>query len=183
MALVTNSVFNGSLDDALYKLWAQFYDTPWLSLKKLLYVVLALQQIAYFFLVIDHMDWAAMLVVLAWVYMSTRDRSFFFMYLVFIVVSILFDVITLAEMPAFSKMTPGQLFGSWVWIVVFAFKPLIVCVMIGDYMLPPSLGGSRSVDEEAGDAMAYATNADPYERQEDDDDGDDDDGGDVKLKA
>ena len=50
-----------------------------------------------------------MLVVLAWVYLGGGSRSFMTMYVTFVVVSILFDSIEFAEMPAFASMTTGEL--------------------------------------------------------------------------
>ena len=76
------------------------------------------------------MDWASMLNVLAFIYLTGGGKSFMFMYCTFIVVSILFDVVELAKIPAFSSMTPNEFFGSIVWIVIFALKPIIVGTMI-----------------------------------------------------
>ena len=80
--------------------------------------------------VVVELDWASMLVVLAWVYLSGGDRSFMIMYATFIVVSILFDVIKIAELPAFNQMTSGEAFGAWTWLIIFTFKPIIVGTMI-----------------------------------------------------
>ena len=95
-------------DEALPNAWKAFMNTPWLTWKKALYIALTLQLVAYFLLVVREMDWASMLVVLAWVYLSGGSRSFMVMYNAFMVVSILFDVIELAELPSFSKMTSGE---------------------------------------------------------------------------
>jgi len=112
--------------------WDQFVETAWLSLRKALYIELTLQLVAYLLLVVREMDWAAMLVVLAWMYLSRGDRQFMAMYLSFIVVSILFDVIHLAELPSFDRLTAGETFTTYVWIVIFAFKPIIVVTMLVD---------------------------------------------------
>lgn len=130
VALVANSIFHIWPDDALPTAWKAFVDTPWLSFKKALYFELALQQIAYFLLVVSQVDWACMLVVLAWIYLHGGSKAFYVMYAGFTVVSILFDSIELAELPAFNTMGQGELFVSIVWIVIFAFKPIIVGTMI-----------------------------------------------------
>jgi hypothetical protein len=43
------------------------------------------------------------------VYIWTDHLSFFLIYLIFIVISVLFDIILLAEMPAFGTMTQGEM--------------------------------------------------------------------------
>ena len=40
-------------------------------------------------------------------------------------VSILFDVIHFAGLPSFSNMTPGESWGSTLWVFIFALKPII----------------------------------------------------------
>ena len=71
-----------------------------------------------------------MLTVLAWVYLTGGDRSFMIMYVTFMIVSILFDTLEFISMPASNQMTSGEQFGSWVWIMIFALKPIIVGTMI-----------------------------------------------------
>ena len=145
-ALVVNSVFHVWSDDALASFWRAFVATKWLSWKKALYCSLSLQLVGYFFYVVVDVDWAAMLNVLAFIYLAGAGRSFMIMYCTFIVVSILFDLIELAELPAFSAMTSGQAFGAAVWIVIFVLKPVIVGSMIAvdryeGADAPPPAGG------------------------------------------
>lgn len=129
-ALVANTIFHFWENEVALDAWKAFMATPWLSFKKALYIELTLQLVAYFFYVVVELDWASMLVVLAWVYLSGGDRSFMIMYATFIVVSILFDVIKIAELPAFNQMTSGEAFGAWTWLIIFTFKPIIVGTMI-----------------------------------------------------
>ena len=56
-------------------------------------------------------------------------------YCTFIIISILFDVLELAEMPSFTGMTDGEFFGSVTWLVIFVFKPIIVGTMVAYDML------------------------------------------------
>jgi hypothetical protein len=51
------------------------------------------------------------------------------MYLVLVTISILFDVIKLASLPAFANMTAGESFGNSLWIVIFMLKPLIIATI------------------------------------------------------
>ena len=71
-----------------------------------------------------------MLVVLAWVYISGGGRQFMVMYVTFIIISTLFDLIELLELPSLDTMTPGEKFGNVVWIVIFAFKPIVAGTMV-----------------------------------------------------
>jgi len=166
VALVANSIFHIWPDEALPNAWKAFMVTKWVSIKKALYFELALQQIAYFLLVVTQIDWAMMLVVLAWIYMNGGSRAFMKMYVGFTVVSILFDTVELAEMPAFRSMTAGQCFGAWTWIVIFAFKPIIAGSMVAYDILEAGLDGGEfsKFDDKAGADDGYDEEAYEDER-------------------
>ena len=148
-ALVANSVFHLWGDDVLPKVWKTFMDVPWTTPKKYLYILLALQLMLYFMMVVNDVDWAMLLVVIMWIYLGSGQRSFMIMYLTIIVISILFDTIKLLSLPAFNAMTPGESFGTTVWMAVFVLKFLVV----GTIAAEEYLNGSKA----NGDAHA-ATN-------------------------
>ena len=52
------------------------------------------------------------------------------LYLVLLTVSILFDSIHFASLPAIDKMTPGDAFGAEMWCGIFFLKPLIAATII-----------------------------------------------------
>ena len=160
-ALVANSVFDGPFDEAVQELWEAFNKTKWLSWKKALYIELTVQLAAYLMLAVREMDWASMLVVFAWIYLYSGERFMMMIYCTFIIISILFDVLELAEMPSFTGMTDGEFFGSVTWLVIFVFKPIIVGTMVAYDML------EYSKDEPSPAAAAEAkTSAQGYAKLE-----------------
>jgi hypothetical protein len=58
----------------------EFSDAPLLSAKKALYLELMLQLILYFFLLVERVDWSALLIVLAAFYLDAKNRNFMLMY-------------------------------------------------------------------------------------------------------
>jgi uncharacterized Tic20 family protein len=106
--------------------WMEFQSTKLLSFKKGLYLALMLQLVLYLLMIIDTVDWSALLIVLAGFYLDAKNRNFMLMYLVLVAVSILFDIVKLAGMPSFENMTPGQSFGATLWMCIFSLKFVIV---------------------------------------------------------
>jgi len=130
VAIVVQATFELWETATISRFWHDFLDAECLSTKKALYIELALQLVLYFFMVVTKIDWSGLLIVLAFVYVAMNQRSFFALYLVLVTVSILFDIIQIAELPAFHTMTPGDRFGSILWLAVFCFKIIISGTLI-----------------------------------------------------
>lgn len=125
-AILAANLFNLWNAENVVEAWMEFTEARLLSAKKALYLELMFQLALYLFLIIDEVDWSALLIVLAGFYLDAKNKNFLLMYLVLVTISILFDVIHLAELPSFDNMTPGESFGSTLWIIIFIFKPLIL---------------------------------------------------------
>jgi hypothetical protein len=130
VALVANSVFHLWTNEAMLNAWMKFVDTPWLSAKKALYIELAIQLVLYFFLVVTQVDWSGLLIVLAAIYLGGGQKSFLAMYMIFVVISILFDTIYALALPSFSAMTDGEAWGASLWVAIFCLKFVIVGTII-----------------------------------------------------
>jgi len=137
-AFVTTSIFGAILVAKLFTLWdahnvteawMEFQETKLISFKKALYLELLLQLGLYLLMVVSVVDWSALLIVLAAFYLDAKNRNFMVMYLVLVTISLLFDVVHAAGLPAFSNMTPGESFGSTIWVFIFLLKPLIVATI------------------------------------------------------
>ena len=104
---------------------------------------------------VSTVDWSALLIVLAGFYLDAKNTNFMLMYLVLVSISILFDVVQFAGLPAFANMTPGESFGATLWIFIFALKPLIIATIYAyeTYEKPfEDMGGSAySTYKDAGD--------------------------------
>merc|ERR1719502_1321688 len=123
-ALVINSVFELWDPRAVKAVWDDFTATKWVSARKALYIELTVQLIMYVMMIVDEIDWAVLLIVLAYFYLTARSQTFMIIYLVLVTISILFDAIHAAELPAFNKMTSGESYGATLWLGVFALKPV-----------------------------------------------------------
>jgi len=137
-SFVTTSIFGAILVAKLFTLWdphnvteawMEFSETKLLSFKKALYLELMLQLVLYLFMVVSTVDWSGLLIVLAAFYLDAKNRNFMIMYIVLVTISMLFDVIHAASLPAFSNMTPGESFGSSLWVFIFLLKPLILATI------------------------------------------------------
>ena len=125
-AVLTMTLFSLWKSENVAEAWMEFQSTKLLSFKKGLYLALMLQLVLYLLMIIDTVDWSALLIVLAGFYLDAKNRNFMLMYLVLVAVSILFDIVKLAGMPSFENMTPGQSFGATLWMCIFSLKFVIV---------------------------------------------------------
>jgi len=156
VAVVANSVFHLWGDDALKTAWDGFMAVPWLSPKKALYIELAIQLALYFMMVVDEVDWAVLLVVIAFIYLGSGQKSFMIMYVTIIIISILFDTIKLLSLPSLDTMTPGESWGAMTWMSVYVLKFLIVGTIVANEYL--EAGGKSS----AAPAGGYGRQQDEY---------------------
>ena len=129
-ALCVNSVFALWDKLAVQWVWEDFSAAKWTSARKALYLELTLQLIMYVLLIVQEIDWAMLLIVIAYFYLTSREPTFMVIYLVLVSISILFDAIHAAELPSFSKMTSGESYGATLWLGIFALKPLIFITII-----------------------------------------------------
>ena len=129
-ALCVNSVFALWDKLAVQWVWEDFSAAKWTSARKALYLELTLQLIMYVLLIVQEIDWAMLLIVIAYFYLTSKEPTFMVIYLVLVSISILFDAIHAAELPSFSKMTSGESYGATLWLGIFALKPLIFITII-----------------------------------------------------
>jgi len=129
-ALTINSLFALWDPGAVKWVWADFSAAKWVSARKALYLELTVQLILYVMMVVHAIDWAMLLIVLAYFYLTSKDQTFMALYLVLVTISILFDSIHAAELPSFSKMTSGENYGNTLWLCIFALKPVIFITII-----------------------------------------------------
>jgi len=129
-ALCVNSLFELWDQRAVTWVWEDFNAAKWVSARKALYLELTLQLLMYVMMIVHEVDWAVLLIVLAYFYLTSRDPTFMALYLVLVTISILFDSIHAAELPSFAKMTSGESYGATLWIGIFALKPLIFVTII-----------------------------------------------------
>ena len=84
-ALVLNSVFeehgNPLFDKTVFvRLWQEFWsEIPWKSARKYVYIMLMVQLVLYFLMMITELDWAVLLLVLAFIYVTDPKRNHTFM--------------------------------------------------------------------------------------------------------
>jgi len=110
--------------------WRDFVATKLFTSRKLLYVLLFIQMICYFLMVVTTVDWSGLLIVLAALYLIANDRTFMFFYMVLVTISIIFDSLTFAELPAFENMTNGEQYGSTLWITILVLKFMILVTIL-----------------------------------------------------
>ena len=134
-ALCVNSVFALWDKLAVQWVWEDFSAAKWTSARKALYLELTLQLIMYVLLIVQEIDWAVLLIVIAYFYLTSKEPTFMVIYLVLVSISILFDAIHAAELPSFSKMTSGESYGATLWLGIFALKPLIFITIIVIYFV------------------------------------------------
>jgi len=134
-SFVLVSIFGALLIATLFNLWnaenvaeayLEFAEARLFTWKKALYLELLLQLTLYLFMIIDQLDWSALLIVLAGFYLDAKNKNFLLMYLVLVTISILFDTIHAAELPSFENMTPGESFGASLWVCIFVLKFVII---------------------------------------------------------
>jgi len=134
-SFVLVSIFGSILISTFFNLWnaenvaeayLEFKEARLFSWKKALYLELMLQLTLYLFMIIDVLDWSALLIVLAGFYLDAKNKNFLLMYLVLVTISILFDTIHAAELPSFENMTPGESFGAKLWVCIFILKFMIL---------------------------------------------------------
>jgi len=129
-ALVINSLFELWDPSAARDVWQDFASAKLLSARKCLYVLLFIQTICYLLMVVAEVDWSSLLIVIAAVYLTADDQTFMVIYITLVVISILFDIIRAAELPAFDQMTSGEQYGNVLWLTVFALKPVVLVTII-----------------------------------------------------
>lgn len=129
-ALAINSIWELWSPRALAAVWDDFRAARPLSARKALYVGLTTQLVLYVIMVVHEVDWALLLLVLSYFYLLSHNPTFLVLYLVLSTISILFDAIRAAELPAFASMTAGEAFGNSLWIAVFALKPVLFLLLI-----------------------------------------------------
>jgi len=110
--------------------WKDFVATKLFSSRKLLYVLLFTQMLCYLLMVVTTVDWSGLLIVLAALYLIANDRTFMFFYMVLVTISIIFDSLTFAELPAFENMTNGEQYGSTLWITILVLKLMILVTIL-----------------------------------------------------
>jgi len=161
VAIVANSVFHLWGDDALTSAWKAFLAVPWVSAKKALYIELAIQLTLYFMMVVNEVDWAVLLVVIAFIYIGSGQRSFMIMYVTIIIISILFDTIKLLSLPSLDSMTPGESWGAMTWMCVYVLKFIIVGTIVAHEKLEGDKAGQASHSAHAS-SSGYAQQHDMY---------------------
>jgi len=130
VALVINSLFQLWSNVSMLRERQKIFKAS--LLKKALYALLALQLAMYFFLFVDRIEWSGLLIILAVTYLSGGQKSLLLMYVVFLVVSILFDSISALALPSFDRMTPGEYFGSGLFLCILSLK-FILLILFGVY--------------------------------------------------
>lgn len=151
-ALMVNSL-EGFADPAAAKaVWQDFVATKLLSARKLLFLLLFVQMICYLLMVVTTVDWSGLLIVLAALYLIANDKTFMVFYMVLVTISIIFDSITFAEMPAFDHMTQGEQYGSTLWITIFVLKLMILGTVFANERCAATEGQGEwsKLDEEQG---------------------------------
>jgi len=137
--LLLVSIVGAVLTSSLFELWhhaevgeavTEFLIEPWNTWKKAFYLELMLQLVLYFFLTIYTVDWAAVLIVLAGYYLDAKKPNFLIMYIVLVSISLVFDMFTFLAMPQFENMTPGESFGSHIWLFIAFLKPVIIGTIV-----------------------------------------------------
>lgn len=83
----------------------------------------------YLLLTVYMVDWALLLVIIVGYYVDAKVKNFKLMYIVLVSMSMLFDTMRFAALPAYCTMTPGENFGNTVWTIIFALKPLILATI------------------------------------------------------
>ena len=116
-------------------------------------------------MVVDEVDWAVLLVVIAFIYIGSGQKSFMIMYVTIIIISVLFDTIKLLSLPSLDTMTPGESWGAMTWMSVYVLKFVIVGTIVAHEYLEaggmpsgasaaPSGGYGRQHDEYYDDEPA-----------------------------
>ena len=123
-AMLVSSLFTLWNPDNVVEAWMEFTEAKPLSAKKALYIELMLQTLLYVFMLVERVDWSVLLVVFAGFYLDAKNKNFMLMYIVLVSISILFDIVHAASLPAFDTMGPAQSFGESLWIGVFILKLL-----------------------------------------------------------
>jgi len=120
-SLLIASFFELWHTDNVVEAWAEFEQTPWMSAKKLLYMLLMIQAGLYLVYTIEEVDWALLLIIIAGYYLDAKKRNFMLMYLVLVSVTLLLDVLKIATTTGEQK-TPGEAFGSFIFFLIFCLK-------------------------------------------------------------
>ena len=123
-ALAANSIFHLWSNEAMIAEWNKFMAAA--PVKKALYIELTVQLALYFFMVVTEIDWSGLLIVLAFIHLGSGEKTFLYLYLCLILVSLFFDVIYALALPSFDNMTEGDAFGASLWITIFILKFVIV---------------------------------------------------------
>jgi len=121
-SLIITSLFNIWAADNVVEAWIEFQEAKLLSAKKALYLLLMLQMVFYLLLSIKEISWEFLLVFICGYYLDAKVRNFMILYLVLVVISILLDGIKIGFMSSFDSMSPGDLFGSIVFLLIFMLK-------------------------------------------------------------
>uniref|UniRef100_A0A7S2DK13 Uncharacterized protein n=1 Tax=Haptolina brevifila TaxID=156173 RepID=A0A7S2DK13_9EUKA len=148
-AILISHFFDIWKSENVAEVWQEFTEARMMSAKKALYIELMFQLLLYLFLVVDTVDWSALLIVLAAFYLDAKNKNFLLMYLVLVTISLLFDIIHAAELPSFSQMTPGESFGATLWIMIFLMKPIILATIFAyeKYETASEQGGYNNFHE------------------------------------
>ena len=110
VALVVNSIFHLWENEQAIAEFDKFMAAS--IVKKALYIECTLQLTLYFFLVVTEVDWMAISLAFAFMYLSSGQKSFLYLYGLFVVVSIFFDVIYALALPSFDNMSDGDAAGA-----------------------------------------------------------------------
>merc|ERR1719393_431540 len=128
-SLLIASFFDLWHTDNVVEAWAEFTQTDLFTAKKALYLLLMFQMFLYLLYTIVDVDWAMLLIVICGYYLDAKKRNFMLMYLVIVSVTILLDVIKIAAFESMETMTPGDAFGSVLYLLIFLLKFAIIAAI------------------------------------------------------
>jgi hypothetical protein len=128
-SLLIASFFDLWHTDNVVEAWAEFTQTDLFTAKKALYLLLMFQMFLYLLYTIVEVDWAMLLIVICGYYLDAKKRNFMLMYLVIVSVTILLDVIKIAAFESMETMTPGDAFGSVLYLLIFLLKFAIIAAI------------------------------------------------------
>lgn len=76
----------------------------------------------YMLMSLKSIQWEMLLVIICGYYLDAKVRNFMLMYVAFVSMSLLFDVVDIASMDAYETMTAGEQFSSTIFLLIFLLK-------------------------------------------------------------